>query len=128
MSQWTIYTVASGEIVHSISDPYGPLNDIQPGQLFVAGAYSTFTHYVVEGQAINRPHFPIVINNNEEPYLTGKFRIDDVPVGTVVSYDETEVTVNDGYFELTSLAEGTVKVTLTLFPYVPRTINAIFTA
>lgn len=129
MSNWHVYDIASGRLLQQLVDSLGPLDDIQPGQLFVTGHYDTFTQYVVEGQVITRPAFPINITANNVPIIVTPFRLDNVPNHTIVTYDDntTVDTGTDGFFELTSITAGTVPVTLTLFPYVSRTIDAIFT-
>ena len=46
-----------------------------------------------------------------------------LPIPCLITIDEQEFTVDDGVFEFATETSGVYKITLTQFPYIPKTIE-----
>lgn len=111
-----IYNEQTGEVLRSLatSDPEAVALNLQTGEQAIDVDESIANPYVLNGELVQRPENPATLNGTV---------IENVPVGAVVSFGDQAVTVDDGTAELEFPFAGTYPVTVTCFPYLPKTFE-----
>ena len=110
------YNEQSGEVVRSFStsDPEAVALNTQTGEQAIDIDESIVNPYVLDGELAERPSNPATLNGTV---------IENVPVGAAVSFGDQSVIVDDGTAELEFPFLGTYFVTVTCFPYLPKTFE-----
>ena len=110
------YNEQTGEVLRSFStsDLEAVTLNLQTGEQAIDVNESIVNPFVLDGELVERPVNPATLNGTV---------IENVPVGAAVSFGDQSAIVDDGTAELEFQFSGTYSVTVSYFPYLPKTFE-----
>lgn len=110
MFSYTFYDPADGRITETSQTSVEMDEANTFGRQYITGSFNSETHYVVSGEAVERPAMGC--------QLAGK-TLSGIPAGSKLWINQTAYDVNDGVAELSCDQPAKIKVAVICFPYLP---------
>lgn len=111
-----IYDIQNGRIMRSFfsTDIEAITLNLEDGEQAIEVDTTFDNPYVLDGALAERPENPATLNGTV---------IENIPVGTVLLFDQQYAIIDDGTAELEFPFPGTYSVTIYCFPYLNKTFE-----
>lgn len=125
MKMFTVYDPASGRIVRTGATHITAFEaEAEEGFAVAEGFADDTLHYVLDGQIVDRPQFPVAREASVPADGETTFTLAELPEGTEVQIDDgAPIVLPDTTLELTFDAPGTYTLYLRRFPYIDAQVT-----